>query len=232
MFVIAADQVDVHLLRCQQLRLYILKAARALLSHQDKLRQILSQPAVIDVSPSPTGETRMSPLISLLVGFTYLLLSLSLCSNLSMLWCQKLYSFLTAHTPSRKCRSDEEWLYLLTVYSALGMTESCSVVSHHYPLVVTCRFFMLLLLFWWLLLNNGVFSDNFVVLMLWFCVFVFRGSVCVVSWCGRFVSWGSSASPHPAPAAAVSIHSTIPHQSHIPPPGVGGHFKTNIICLW
>uniref|UniRef100_A0A672Q5U6 E3 ubiquitin-protein ligase HERC2 n=1 Tax=Sinocyclocheilus grahami TaxID=75366 RepID=A0A672Q5U6_SINGR len=43
-----ADQVDIHLLRCQQLRLYILKAARALLSHQDKLRQILSQPAVID----------------------------------------------------------------------------------------------------------------------------------------------------------------------------------------
>uniref|UniRef100_A0A8D3BZ47 HECT-type E3 ubiquitin transferase n=1 Tax=Scophthalmus maximus TaxID=52904 RepID=A0A8D3BZ47_SCOMX len=42
-----ADQVDVHLLRCQQLRLYILKAGRALLSHQDKLRQILSQPAVL-----------------------------------------------------------------------------------------------------------------------------------------------------------------------------------------
>lgn len=55
MFVIAADQVDLHLLRCQQLRLYVLKAARALLSHQDKLRQILSQPAVIDVSPNPTG---------------------------------------------------------------------------------------------------------------------------------------------------------------------------------
>ncbi len=67
-FVIEADQVDVHLLRCQQLRLYILKAARALLSHQDELRQILSQPAVIDVSPNPTGETRMSPLITLLVS--------------------------------------------------------------------------------------------------------------------------------------------------------------------
>ncbi|XP_016124312.1 E3 ubiquitin-protein ligase HERC2-like [Sinocyclocheilus grahami] len=51
-----ADQVDIHLLRCQQLRLYILKAARALLSHQDKLRQILSQPAVIDVSPNPTED--------------------------------------------------------------------------------------------------------------------------------------------------------------------------------
>ncbi len=36
--------------------------------------------------------------------------------------------------------NDEEWLYLLTVYNALGTTESCSVVSHHYPLVVTCRF--------------------------------------------------------------------------------------------
>lgn len=59
-FVIAADQVDVHLLRCQQLRLYILKAARALLSHQDKLRQILSQPAVIDVSPNPTGAMILS----------------------------------------------------------------------------------------------------------------------------------------------------------------------------
>uniref|UniRef100_A0A8I5NTH4 E3 ubiquitin-protein ligase HERC2 n=3 Tax=Papio anubis TaxID=9555 RepID=A0A8I5NTH4_PAPAN len=39
-------QVDLDLLRCQQLKLYILKAGRALLSHQDKLRQILSQPAV------------------------------------------------------------------------------------------------------------------------------------------------------------------------------------------
>uniref|UniRef100_A0A669B1P6 E3 ubiquitin-protein ligase HERC2 n=1 Tax=Oreochromis niloticus TaxID=8128 RepID=A0A669B1P6_ORENI len=43
---LTADQVDLSLLRCQQLRLYVLKAARALLSHQDKLRQILSQPAV------------------------------------------------------------------------------------------------------------------------------------------------------------------------------------------
>lgn len=53
-----ADQVDIHLLRCQQLRLYILKAGRALLCYQDKLRQILSQPAVADIGPSPTGETR------------------------------------------------------------------------------------------------------------------------------------------------------------------------------
>lgn len=59
MFFIAADQVDVHLLRCQQLRLFILKAARALLSHQDKLRQILSQAAVIDVSPNPPGKTNI-----------------------------------------------------------------------------------------------------------------------------------------------------------------------------
>lgn len=54
--IIPADQVDIHLLRCQQLRLYILKAARALLSHQDKLRQILSQPAVVDVGPNPSGK--------------------------------------------------------------------------------------------------------------------------------------------------------------------------------
>lgn len=51
-----ADQVDIHLLRCQQLRLYIFKAARALLSHQDKLRQILSQPAVADIGPNPSGK--------------------------------------------------------------------------------------------------------------------------------------------------------------------------------
>ncbi|MBN3299656.1 HERC2 ligase, partial [Amia calva] len=50
------DQVDLHLLRCQQLRLYVLKAARALLSHQDKLRQILSQPAVLDVGPNPSED--------------------------------------------------------------------------------------------------------------------------------------------------------------------------------
>lgn len=52
----SADQVDIHLLRCQQLRLYILKAGRALLSHQDKLRQILSQPAVVDIGPNPSGK--------------------------------------------------------------------------------------------------------------------------------------------------------------------------------
>ncbi|XP_027882785.1 E3 ubiquitin-protein ligase HERC2 isoform X2 [Xiphophorus couchianus] len=53
---LTADQVDIHLLRCQQLRLYILKAGRALLSHQDKLRQILSQPAVVDMGPSPNDD--------------------------------------------------------------------------------------------------------------------------------------------------------------------------------
>ncbi|XP_017159836.1 E3 ubiquitin-protein ligase HERC2 isoform X1 [Poecilia reticulata] len=53
---LTADQVDIHLLRCQQLRLYILKAGRALLSHQDKLRQILSQPAVVDMGPIPTDD--------------------------------------------------------------------------------------------------------------------------------------------------------------------------------
>lgn len=51
-----ADQVDIHLLRCQQLRLYILKAGRALLSHQDRLRQILCQPAVVDMGPNPSGK--------------------------------------------------------------------------------------------------------------------------------------------------------------------------------
>ncbi|XP_041440166.1 E3 ubiquitin-protein ligase HERC2 isoform X2 [Xenopus laevis] len=40
------DQVDLDRLRCQQLKLYILKAGRALLSHQDRLRQILCQPSV------------------------------------------------------------------------------------------------------------------------------------------------------------------------------------------
>ncbi|GAA6068705.1 E3 ubiquitin-protein ligase HERC2 isoform X1, partial [Tachysurus ichikawai] len=54
------DQVDVHLLRCQQLRLYILKAARALLLHQDKLRQILSQPALVESCPAPTEEQGVS----------------------------------------------------------------------------------------------------------------------------------------------------------------------------
>uniref|UniRef100_A0A3B5ANJ8 HECT-type E3 ubiquitin transferase n=1 Tax=Stegastes partitus TaxID=144197 RepID=A0A3B5ANJ8_9TELE len=55
-----ADQVDIHLLRCQQLRLYILKAGRALLSHQDKLRQILSQPAVVDIGPNPSEDPVVS----------------------------------------------------------------------------------------------------------------------------------------------------------------------------
>uniref|UniRef100_A0A3Q4MNW4 HECT-type E3 ubiquitin transferase n=1 Tax=Neolamprologus brichardi TaxID=32507 RepID=A0A3Q4MNW4_NEOBR len=53
---LTADQVDLSLLRCQQLRLYVLKAARALLSHQDKLRQILSQPAVVDIGPNPSED--------------------------------------------------------------------------------------------------------------------------------------------------------------------------------
>nr|XP_004552854.2 E3 ubiquitin-protein ligase HERC2 isoform X1 [Maylandia zebra] len=57
---LTADQVDLSLLRCQQLRLYVLKAARALLSHQDKLRQILSQPAVVDIGPNPSGKTSPS----------------------------------------------------------------------------------------------------------------------------------------------------------------------------
>lgn len=64
----AADQVDIHLLRCQQLRLYILKAGRALLSHQDKLRQILSQPAVVDMGPSPNGNVLIYIVIDLLPG--------------------------------------------------------------------------------------------------------------------------------------------------------------------
>ncbi|XP_037554244.1 E3 ubiquitin-protein ligase HERC2 [Nematolebias whitei] len=57
---LAADQVDIHLLRCQQLRLYILKAGRALLSHQDRLRQILSQPAVADIGPHPSDDPVVS----------------------------------------------------------------------------------------------------------------------------------------------------------------------------
>uniref|UniRef100_A0A3B3QN49 E3 ubiquitin-protein ligase HERC2 n=1 Tax=Paramormyrops kingsleyae TaxID=1676925 RepID=A0A3B3QN49_9TELE len=56
------DQVDLHLLRSQQLRLYVLKAARALLSHQDKLRQILSQPAILESGPNPGDEGAASPL--------------------------------------------------------------------------------------------------------------------------------------------------------------------------
>ncbi|XP_038616113.1 E3 ubiquitin-protein ligase HERC2 [Tachyglossus aculeatus] len=49
-------QVDLDLLRCQQLKLYILKAGRALLSHQDRLRQILSQPAVPEGGSNPAEE--------------------------------------------------------------------------------------------------------------------------------------------------------------------------------
>ncbi|XP_065447200.1 E3 ubiquitin-protein ligase HERC2 isoform X2 [Chrysemys picta bellii] len=51
-----SGQVDLDLLRCQQLKLYILKAGRALLSHQDKLRQILSQPAVQEAGSIPTED--------------------------------------------------------------------------------------------------------------------------------------------------------------------------------
>ncbi|XP_030881180.1 E3 ubiquitin-protein ligase HERC2 [Leptonychotes weddellii] len=51
-----AGQVDLDLLRCQQLKLYILKAGRALLSHQDQLRQILSQPAVQEVTAAHTDD--------------------------------------------------------------------------------------------------------------------------------------------------------------------------------
>ncbi|XP_034287268.1 E3 ubiquitin-protein ligase HERC2 isoform X1 [Pantherophis guttatus] len=51
-----SGQIDLDLLRCQQLKLYILKAGRALLSYQDKLRQILSQPAVQDSSTIPTDD--------------------------------------------------------------------------------------------------------------------------------------------------------------------------------
>lgn len=47
--------MDLGLLRCQQLKLYILKAGRALLSHQDQLRQILSQPAVQEAAAAHTG---------------------------------------------------------------------------------------------------------------------------------------------------------------------------------
>lgn len=51
-------QIDLDMLRCQQLKLYILKAGRALLSHQDKLRQILSQPAVQEAGSVPAGNSR------------------------------------------------------------------------------------------------------------------------------------------------------------------------------
>lgn len=54
--------MDVHLLRCQQLRLYILKAGRALLAHQDQLRQILSQAAVfMDTGPPAEDPVASSP---------------------------------------------------------------------------------------------------------------------------------------------------------------------------
>ncbi|KAM4682548.1 E3 ubiquitin-protein ligase HERC2 isoform 7-T7 [Amazona ochrocephala] len=51
-----SGQVDLDLLRCQQLKLYILKAGRALLSHQDTLRQILSQPAVQESVLNPAED--------------------------------------------------------------------------------------------------------------------------------------------------------------------------------
>ncbi|XP_072258440.1 E3 ubiquitin-protein ligase HERC2 [Pyxicephalus adspersus] len=51
-----ADQIDLDRLRCQQLKLYILKAGWALLSHQDRLRQILSQPSVHEIGPIPADE--------------------------------------------------------------------------------------------------------------------------------------------------------------------------------
>ncbi|XP_031814951.1 E3 ubiquitin-protein ligase HERC2 isoform X4 [Sarcophilus harrisii] len=54
-------QVDLDLLRCQQLKLYILKAGRALLSHQDKLRQILSQPALQENGVLSTDDGTASP---------------------------------------------------------------------------------------------------------------------------------------------------------------------------
>lgn len=66
-----ADQVDIHLLRCQQLRLYILKAGRALLSHQDKLRQILSQAAVLDLGPNPSGKAPWPRTCTALGGFPF-----------------------------------------------------------------------------------------------------------------------------------------------------------------
>nr|XP_032812660.1 E3 ubiquitin-protein ligase HERC2 isoform X4 [Petromyzon marinus] len=47
------DEVDVVLLARHQVLLYVLKAARTLLSHQDKLRQIQSQPALLE-QPNPS----------------------------------------------------------------------------------------------------------------------------------------------------------------------------------
>ncbi|XP_066478199.1 E3 ubiquitin-protein ligase HERC2 isoform X5 [Tiliqua scincoides] len=54
---VLSGQIDLDMLRCQQLKLYILKAGRALLSHQDKLRQILSQPAVQEAGSIPAGNS-------------------------------------------------------------------------------------------------------------------------------------------------------------------------------
>ncbi|ELV11273.1 E3 ubiquitin-protein ligase HERC2 [Tupaia chinensis] len=51
-----AGHVDLDLLRHQQLKLYILKAGRALLPHQDRLRQILSQPAVQEAGAAHADE--------------------------------------------------------------------------------------------------------------------------------------------------------------------------------
>lgn len=58
-------QVDLDLLRCQQLKLYILKAGRALLSHQDTLRQILSQPAVQECALNSAGIWKCNLCVSL-----------------------------------------------------------------------------------------------------------------------------------------------------------------------
>lgn len=60
-FFFSTGQVDLDLLRSQQLKLYILKAGRALLSHQDQLRQILSQPAVQETPAAHTGIFVKSP---------------------------------------------------------------------------------------------------------------------------------------------------------------------------
>lgn len=60
-------QVDLDLLRCQQLKLYILKAGRALLSHQDTLRQILSQPAVQECALNPAGIVKCNLSVLLFV---------------------------------------------------------------------------------------------------------------------------------------------------------------------
>lgn len=66
-FIFLIGQVDLDLLRCQQLKLYILKAGRALLSHQDTLRQILSQPAVQESVLNPAGILKCSLSVLLFV---------------------------------------------------------------------------------------------------------------------------------------------------------------------